>query len=80
MNDESIFSEAIKRIAGPEREAFLDEACQDELEQRERINELLANHEQSNSLLDRDLTGGFDGQGLVGSTIDAKGVLGLPLA
>ncbi len=75
-NDESIFSEALRKGSSQERAEFLDAACGSDAERRRRIEELLASHAQSNSLLDRDLTGGFDGQGLVGSTIDAKGVLG----
>ncbi|MCA9127309.1 MAG: serine/threonine protein kinase [Planctomycetales bacterium] len=75
MNDESIFSEALSMDSSHERDEYLQQACQDEA-QRQRIDELLASHKLSNSLLDRDLTGGVDAQGLVGSTIDALGVLG----
>lgn len=69
MNDEAIFSEALSRIDPSERDHFLNDACGDDAEQRQRIEELLASHNQSDSFLDRDLTGGIDV--LLGSTLDA---------
>lgn len=75
MNDESIFSDALSIQDENERLRFLEQACDDDA-QVARIKHLISSHKQSNSLLDRNLTGGIDPKELVGSTIDAAGVIG----
>ncbi|HBE69418.1 MAG TPA: hypothetical protein DDW52_14835 [Planctomycetaceae bacterium] len=75
MNDESIFTEALSRKTNGERDEYLRRACNDDA-QRDRIAQLLSSHDQSNSFLDRELTGGMDAKGLVGTTIDAARTLG----
>ena len=75
MNDESIFSDALSIQDENERLRFLEQACDDDA-QVARIKDLISSHKQSNSLLDRNLTGGIDPKELVGSTIDAAGVIG----
>lgn len=75
-NEESIFAKAISLPNGPIRQAYLAQVCSEDNDLRQRISSLIDSHEQSNSLLDRNLTGGIDARGLLGSTIDAKRNLG----
>jgi hypothetical protein len=53
VTDEQIFDRAIQIPAG-DRAAFLDSACSDEPRQRERIEALIAAHEQVDNLLDTE--------------------------
>ena len=53
MTDEHTFERAIW-IPQEDREAFLVEACGDDLEQKERVLALLSAHERPDSLLDTD--------------------------
>jgi WD40 repeat protein/serine/threonine protein kinase len=46
-----IFSAALERSAGPERDAFLAQACANDDALRQSVENLLANHEQSGSFL-----------------------------
>ena len=48
----SIFLNAADRPAGPEREAFLAEACATDTELRREVDELLVHFEQVGSFLD----------------------------
>src|SRR5580765_5564520 len=45
---EQIFSEAAAITAGPERSAYLNEACRDDQDLRARVEALLKAHEQNN--------------------------------
>ncbi|HEY1067323.1 MAG TPA: serine/threonine-protein kinase [Pirellulales bacterium] len=56
MDDEAIFFAALERVKGPERAAYLDDACAGDLEQRRRIAELLAAH-ASSGILDEPAVG-----------------------
>src|SRR5947209_1830320 len=42
----TIFNEALERPAGPERAAYLDEACQGDAELRAQVEGLLNDHER----------------------------------
>ena len=53
MRDETIFERAIL-LSGPSREQFLDEACADDPQLRQRIEKLVAAHHQADSLLDTE--------------------------
>src|SRR5262245_23520614 len=48
----NVFLAAIDKAAGPERSAYLDEACGDDLPLRQRIEALLKEHELSGSFPD----------------------------
>jgi len=47
-----IFNEAEALPAGPERERFLAESCQDDPELREQVRSLLLAHERAGHFLD----------------------------
>lgn len=52
MNDESIFFEALQKPRGHEREKFLREACGDDVEHFQRVNQLLVSADADDSLLE----------------------------
>ncbi|HTK77384.1 MAG TPA: serine/threonine-protein kinase [Gemmataceae bacterium] len=52
MTEESLFAAALEKPAGPERQAYLDEACGGDAAKRERIDRLLAADEQSRGILE----------------------------
>jgi serine/threonine protein kinase/tetratricopeptide (TPR) repeat protein len=47
----SVFCEALDRPAGPERDAFLEDACRDKPELKAGVDELLAAHDQAGRFL-----------------------------
>jgi hypothetical protein len=47
----ALFTAALERPAGPERSAYLDQACRDDDDLRARIEALLRAHEQAGSFL-----------------------------
>ena len=51
MNERSIFMAALERESPPERSAYLDEACGGDAALRQRVEALLASHEQETSFL-----------------------------
>src|SRR6516162_3132558 len=51
MNERSIFMAALERESAPERAAYLDEACGGDTALRQRVDALLASHEQAGSFL-----------------------------
>jgi serine/threonine protein kinase/tetratricopeptide (TPR) repeat protein len=51
MNERSIFIAALERESPPERSAYLDEACGGDMALRQRVEALLASHEQAASFL-----------------------------
>src|SRR5262249_10994756 len=51
MDERSIFMAALEREAPPERSAYLDEACGGDSALRQRVEALLASHEQAGSFL-----------------------------
>ena len=51
MTEETIFSEALEKGAGHEREAFLNEACHGDAILRRQVDSLLEMHEGAESLL-----------------------------
>ncbi len=53
MDDRSIFLEALERRDPAEREEFLDEACRDDIELRQRVERLLAAHADAGSFLEQ---------------------------
>jgi hypothetical protein len=55
MSEETLFAIALEKPAGVEREAFLAEACGDDVAQRERINQLLQADEHPSGILDQNL-------------------------
>src|SRR5262245_53144774 len=61
MNEESLFDAALERPSGPERQAFLDEACGGETSLRRRVEELLAAHQRTRGVLEAgpDVTPGW---------------------
>lgn len=63
MNEQSIFAKAI-HLAPPARDAFLDEACAD-ASMRQRMDELLRLHEQTNLEVDLPLADLPDGEPVV---------------
>ncbi len=60
MTDESIFEAALGKAPGPERQAFLDEACGGDATRRARIEELLAADEYAAGVLERGPESGGD--------------------
>jgi len=52
LSEESIFTGALEKAAGAEREQFLEDACGGDFALRRRIDELLALHEGGSGLLD----------------------------
>jgi WD40 repeat protein len=48
-----IFSTALERPAGPERDAFLTEACAGDASLRQQVESLLAGHEKAGGFLDK---------------------------
>jgi hypothetical protein len=52
MNELDLFAAAIAIADPKEREAFLDRECADQQQLRQRLDQLLAAHFQSNPLLD----------------------------
>jgi serine/threonine protein kinase len=50
--EEHLFREALERPAGPERQAFLDQACGNDGQLRERLAALLQAHEQLDTALE----------------------------
>lgn len=53
MNERSIFMAAIDIVEVNQRRAYLDEACEDNLELRRRIEALLHSHEAGESFLEK---------------------------
>jgi serine/threonine protein kinase/Flp pilus assembly protein TadD len=51
MNERSIFMAALERESAPERSAYLDEACGGDTALRQRVEALLASHQQAGSFL-----------------------------
>jgi hypothetical protein len=51
MNERSIFMAALERESPPERSAYLDEACGGDTALRQRVEALLASHQQAGSFL-----------------------------
>jgi serine/threonine protein kinase len=51
MDERSIFMAALERESAPERSAYLDEACAGDTALRQRVEALLASHEQAGSFL-----------------------------
>ena len=62
----TIFTEALARQGGPERAAYLDEACRGDAELRERVGALLRDHEQIGRFLGT-------ATGTTGSSAEAAG-------
>jgi serine/threonine protein kinase/tetratricopeptide (TPR) repeat protein len=52
MQEQSLFIAALEKDDPADRAAFLDQACADDPGQRQRIDRLLARHEQGNSFLE----------------------------
>src|SRR6185369_6153087 len=52
MTDESLFIAALEKPTPVERGAFLDAACASDPAQRERLDILLAGHDQATGILD----------------------------
>ncbi|MEO2018710.1 MAG: serine/threonine-protein kinase [Fuerstiella sp.] len=52
MEESEIFEAALHQPAGPERSAFLDEACRGDSDVRRRVQNLLMAHENPDSFLD----------------------------
>src|SRR4026207_408350 len=48
-----IFSAALERPAGPERDAFLAQACAGDAGWRQQVDALLAGHEEAGTFLDK---------------------------
>ena len=59
MTEESLFTGALEKTPGPDRQHFLDEACGADEPMRRRIENLLAAHEAGRGLLD-NITAGTD--------------------
>src|SRR5207302_8129959 len=57
MNEESLFAAALEKATAAERRAFLDEACAGDGALRQRLERLLAAHQQSRGILERGLDG-----------------------
>ncbi len=55
MNERTIFLSALEKHSTDERSAYLDEACGDDSELRQRLEQLLAAHERDCQVLDRPL-------------------------
>ena len=51
MRERDIFIEALEMGNPSERAALLDEACQEDVELRERVEQLLADHERQESFI-----------------------------
>ena len=51
MNERSIFMAALEQESLPERSAYVDEACGGDAALRQRVEALLASHEQAGSFL-----------------------------
>jgi serine/threonine protein kinase/Flp pilus assembly protein TadD len=51
LNVRSIFGEALERSSAEERAAYLDETCRGDTQLRQRVEELLAAHEQAGGFL-----------------------------
>jgi serine/threonine protein kinase/tetratricopeptide (TPR) repeat protein len=56
----TIFTGALDRDSGPQRAAFLDEACGGDVALRERVDALLRAHEQAGGFLEPRVTAGFE--------------------
>jgi len=52
QNLKAVFNEALERPAGPERAAYLDEACRDNAALRAQLDELLRDHDQVGRFLE----------------------------
>ena len=63
LNEESIFLAALERATPKERAAYVESACAGDSELRERVDELLESHEQSEGPLDAPPPG-------LGATLD----------
>lgn len=57
MNEEAIFIGALEHESQEDRDAFLDQACGDDADLRQRINALLASHQRTDHLLDESPPG-----------------------
>src|SRR5579859_1438602 len=56
----TIFSAALNRDLGPERAAYLDEACKDNPGLRERVEALLRAHDRAGEFLEPRVTAGLE--------------------
>jgi tetratricopeptide (TPR) repeat protein len=56
MTDESLFIAALEMPSPAERQAFLDTACAGDPAQRQRLDQLLAGHDQATGILDHAAT------------------------
>ena len=52
MDEESLFVAALEKTTANERQAFLDQACAGDAEQRKRVEQLLAAHLRTAGILD----------------------------
>ena len=52
MNEQTIFIAALERVSA-ERQAFLDEACGNNPELRQRVEKLLVSHEAAVNFMDQ---------------------------
>ena len=50
-----IFSQALEKTAGPERDAFLAEVCQDDSELRSQVQSLLLADKQAGAFLEKTI-------------------------
>lgn len=57
MNDREIFANALDKPTESERSAYLAEVCGDDAPQRNRIEELLCEHQQLGSFMERPAIG-----------------------
>jgi serine/threonine protein kinase len=53
MNEESLFAAALEKQDVAERQAFLEEACGQDIGMRQRLEQLLAAHEHARGILER---------------------------
>lgn len=63
MNESEIFEAALKKSAGPERDAFIDEACGDDSVLRARVASLIEAHQDPESFLDNPAEAALAGLG-----------------
>ena len=57
-----LFLEAVERLPGESRDAYLDEACGDDADLRQRVEALLAASDRAGSFLESPATGGAANQ------------------
>jgi serine/threonine protein kinase/tetratricopeptide (TPR) repeat protein len=59
-NIETILAEAVEIVAPDERRAFVEQACGDDQELKRRVEQLIANHFQAGSFLERPAAAAMD--------------------